>query len=616
MDNDGDLDLIINNLEDPAFIYENRSDQVNENQYLKFDLSWPNSPNVKALNSKVEIYSSIGTLSREVLPTAGFQSGRSTVLHFGIPKNLRIDSSSVIWPNGAAQRIEIDSLDKTYSVIYSPSFTSVPFTDARLFEEIDPSSIGLEFIHRENVYSDFEKEILLPHKQSTLGPALEVGDVNNDGLDDVFIGGASGQKASLFIQNKKGEFTSIRLSDRREWENIDATIFDSDNDGDGDLYLVNGGNEDEENRRDMYYLNQGTSGMIEYPRGRPGMKWPNGSCVVHADFDGNGFQDLFVGGGSKPGHYPLVDSSYMLLNENGRFSSPETPWISDFSEAGFITSAVSTDFNQDGKSDLVLAGEWLPVMFYMNTGSSFKNVTSELNLEEEVGWWCSLKVADLNQDGIDDIIAGNIGENHKFRPTKENPFRIFYDDYDKNGTGDIVLANTLDDGTSIPVRGKQCMTEQMPIISEEKVSSYGEFANSELDQLLGKDPESSKVSLSATQFSSCVFYSTGNGTFKREILPPVAQISPMNGIEVVDINNDGQLDIISAGNRFNTEVETTRADAGVGCVLLSGTDPVTNSGFFTPGNVKDIQVIKTPKQTYVIVVNNNSKTQVFRVLNQ
>jgi hypothetical protein len=354
--------------------------------------------------------------------------------------------------------------------------------------------------------------------------------------------------------------------------------------------------------------------LAEYPRGIPEINWPNGSCIVHADFDGNGFQDVFVAGGAKPGTYPLADSSYFLLNKGGSFTSPESPWIADLTDAGFITSAVSTDFNQDGKPDLVIAGEWMPVSFYQNTGSSFKNVTAELGIEEEIGWWYSLKAADINQDGIEDIIAGNMGKNHKFSPSRDKPFMIYYDDYDENGSGDIVLANTYADGTCLPVRGKQCMSEQMPFISNEKVRDYGEFADSDLMNLLGKNPEESKVALAATEFSSSLFLSQRLGRFKREELPAMAQVGPVNGVCVFDVNNDGKLDILTAGNKYNTEVETTRADASIGCLLLSGETTVYNSGFFTRGNVKDIELLKTATETFVLVANNNSKMQVFRVL--
>ncbi|MEJ6797235.1 MAG: VCBS repeat-containing protein [Flavobacteriales bacterium] len=614
LDNDGDLELIINNLEQEAFIYKNNSSEKGQNSYLKVKLEWPRSPNVNGLNSKVEVYSKGTVFSREVLQTAGYQSGRSAVVHFGLGELSRVDSARVIWPTGAVQTIEIEELNKYYTVVYNPSYTITPKSEKKYFEEIDPGSLGLTFTHKENVCYDFKSEILLPHKQSTLGPSLEVGDINGDGLDDLFIGGASGQDAALFIQSDQGKFTQTNISGRKEWENLDAAIFDADNDGDGDLYLVNGGGEEGIAKRDMYYVNKGSNGLAEHPRGIPEINWPNGSCIVHADFDGNGFQDVFVAGGAKPGTYPLADSSYFLLNEGGSFTSPESPWIADLPDAGFITSAVSTDFNQDGKPDLVIAGEWMPVSFYQNTGSSFKNVTASLGIEEEIGWWYSLKAADINQDGIEDIIAGNMGKNHKFRPSRDKPFMIYYDDYDENGSGDIVLANTYADGTCLPVRGKQCMSEQMPFISNEKVRDYGEFANSDLMNLLGKNPEESKVALAATEFSSSLFLSQRLGRFKREELPAMAQVGPVNGVCVFDVNNDGKLDILTAGNKYNTEVETTRADASVGCLLLSGETTVYNSGFFTRGNVKDIELLKTATETFVLVANNNSKMQVFRVL--
>ncbi len=611
LDNDGDLDLVINNLDDRAYIYENTcSDYTNS---VQLELKWPRSPNLHAVNSKVELYHNGAVISREMLPSTGFQSGTHSKLHIGLGEWSKLDSARVIWPNGAVQNIQLDlASNSTIPVEYNPSYTLKKTISKKYFREVNPSDLGLKHLHQENKFDDFEKEILLPHRQSTLGPFIEVADLNKDGLEDVLLGGASGQKAALFLQKSDGTFTKSTLGENAEWENQAAALFDIDNDQDVDIFLVNGGSEPAIDKRNMIYMNQGSQNWIKSPRSR-NPEFLNNSCIVHADFDRDGFEDVFIGGGSKPNQYPMAEVSMVLWNRNGRFEKDST-WTVNLPEAGFVTDVLVIDFNSDNLPDLVVAGEWMSLHFFQNTGSGFKEVSSDLGIASEIGWWTHLHAVDLNGDGIDDIIAGNMGKNHKFRPSTEKPFMIYYDDYDGNGQGDIVLANTFDNGTCLPVRGKQCMSEQMPFISEEKVNSYNQFAESDLPGLLGKNPEESAVSIAATHFESAVFYSQPDGTFQKEILPNQAQIGPVNCVLSMDINRDGNLDLITAGNRYNTEVETTRADAHVGTVLLSGTQPVMNTGFFAPGNVKDMERILIGNDSYILVANNNGSLQVFKVL--
>lgn len=614
LDNDGDLDLIVNNLEDPAFIYENTASQ-NGNNHVAIELEWPKSPNINGLNSKIELFNNGNVLSREILPSAGYQSGRNPKAYFGLGNLSSIDSARVIWPIGTVQHFEIPEFNTTQKVIYNPDGKFSPEKSKKYFQAVNPSDFGITFKHKENKFNDFEKEILLPHRQSTLGPALTVGDINGDGLDDLVFGGASGQKARVCLQTDAGKFTELDLG-RSEYETLDAAIIKHSRDHWNDIYLVNGGNEQNpKGRIDMLFANNGNlGGFVEFPRGRPMKGTLSGSCIIAEDFNGDNNVDLFVGGRAKPNAYPLADSSYLLLSENLGFKDASN-WLPEMPEAGFITCAISTDFNQDGKPDLVLAGEWTPVMFYENTGSSFKDVTAQIGAPEDIGWWYSLKAADLDGNGKEEIIAGNMGENHKFRPSHETPFVIYYDDYDQNGQGDIVLANTSISGECQPVRGKQCMSEQMPFISQEKVASYNEFANTDLSQLVGTDIDKSQVKLAATMFSSSIFKPNNSGKFERESLPAEAQKSAMNAIEVIDINQDGELDLILTGNMFDTEVETTRADASTGCVLLSGKTPVKNSGLFVPGNAKKSALIDIQGTTYLIIAINNGSCQMFKILN-
>jgi len=614
LDNDGDLDLIINNLEDPAYIYENRASE-NGNNHLTIELEWPNR-NSKGVNAKIELFKNGKIFSREILPTAGYQSGRSPKAHFGLGEITSIDSARVFWNFKAVQSFNVEALNTTQKVTFNPSRVHQPTPPKKYFKSVNPSDFGITFEHQENQFNDFEKEILLPHRQSTVGPALTVGDINGDGLDDLVLGGASGQKSRVCLQKSNGKFQELDLG-RSEYETMDAAIFDLNGDQFREIYLVNGGNEtNSSGRKDMLYANNsGTGGgFTEYPRARPSIGGVSGSCIVAEDFNADGQIDLFIGGRAKPNAYPLADSSYMCISSENKKFKQVNNWLPKMPEAGFITCAVSTDFNQDGKPDLVLAGEWTPVMFFENTGSSFKDVTSEKGAPEDIGWWYSLKAADMDGDGIEEIIAGNMGENHKFRPSHENPFVIYYDDYDQNGQGDIVLANTSESGECQPVRGKQCMSEQMPFISKEKVKNYNEFANANLSELVGKDIEQSKVKLQATMFSSSLFRMNSSGKFFRESLPAEAQKSAINAIEVIDINLDGELDLILTGNMYDTEVETTRADASTGCVLLSGKTAVRNSGLFVPGNAKKSSLINIQGETYLLVAINNGKCQMFKVL--
>ena len=459
----------------------------------------------------------------------------------------------------------------------------------------------------------------MPHRQSEHGPGLAVGDVNGDGFEDIFIGGSVGQDAVLFIQNedkfeRSGSQPWIKY---RQSEIIGAHFFDADGDQDLDLYLSCGSTEFPDGHPsylDHLYLNDGAGKFQESENAIP-RRAISTKVVRSADIDLDGDLDLFVGGRNVPGVYPKPPESSILINTNGKFQNATSVWNSDLTNIGMITDAQFADFDNDGKTDLVLCGEWMSVQFFRNTGSTFKNVSNEFGDPSVKGWWYSLTVDDLDKDGDLDILAGNLGLNNKFHPSIEKPLEIYMSDFDDNGTNDIVLAKHSQT-QCLPVRGRECSSNQMPLLKE-KFPTFSLFANADLNSIYGKEKLDNSIHLQATEFRSMILINEGE-KFSFKPLPNSAQIAPINGSLIMDLNDDGHKDLIVAGNMFGAEVETSRYDAGIGCVLLGDGKmnykplTVSESGFYAPNNVKALKTIQLQDgKTGIVVGNNDTEIQVF-----
>ena len=458
----------------------------------------------------------------------------------------------------------------------------------------------------------------MPHKQSQHGPALSVTDINNDGIDDLFIGGSVGKDAVLFIQNK-GNFEK---SDSQPWikyrqsEIIGAHFFDADGDNDQDLYLACGSTEfpaGHPSYLDHLYLNDG-SGIFQESHDALPKAAISTQIIRSCDIDGDGDLDLFIGGRNVPGAYPTAPKSSILINNNGMFENATSRWSNELSTIGMVTDSEFADFDSDGKTDLIICGEWMPIQFFRNTGSSLENVTAKIGDPNMKGWWYSLTIADLDDDGDLDIVAGNVGLNNKFHPTEDKPLEIYMSDFDKNGTNDIVLAKHSD-SHSLPIRGRECSSYQMPFLKD-KFPTFSQFANADLNALYGKENLDKSIHLQATEFRSMILTNDG-GKFSFLPLPNEAQVAPINESIIMDVSGDGHKDIIAAGNMYGAEVETARYDAGIGCVLLGDSKmnfkpiSVSASGFYVPHNVKALNSIQLSNESIgVIVVNNDAEIQI------
>ncbi len=625
LDLDGDLDLVVNNVDMEAFVYKNNATTLNGNHYLRIKLK-SDKIDRAITNSLVTIYYGDELQVQELMNTRGYESAVENVLHFGLGEVSKIDRLEVKWNDGKVQVLKDVKADQLLEITKDATakIAQKEKMSPPMFQAFEGSDLGVNFKHVENEYNDFAKEILLPQKQSTNGPFVNVADVNGDGLDDFFVGGAAGQSGILYTQTKDGDFTYDPVNQvwslDKACEDMGSLFFDADGDKDMDLYIVSGGGgefaADAPELTDRLYINTGGGKFQKVRQGLPVMP-ASGSNVKAADYDGDGDMDLFVGGRAIPGKYPYASRSYLLEFDKFKYNDVTETVAPDLMKPGLVTDFEWTDFDEDGKVDLVVVGEWMAPSFYKNEGTTFTNVTDQKRTADLKGWWYSVKASDIDKDGDLDFICGNLGTNNKFKASYKKPFNVYSEDFDENGTCDIVLSKEYD-GKQVPMRGRQCSSEQMPFITK-KFPSYKEFASASIEDILGEDKIKKSLHLQVKDFESKVLINNGDGTYSANSLPSIAQVAPINGVVVKDVNNDGHLDLITAGNMFDTEVETPRYDAGTGLVMLGdgkgNFDPMkpAESGFFARGNVKDVKLIKQAGNDFMIVVtNNNGALQFFK----
>lgn len=614
LDNDGDLELIVNNLDEESFIYENTSSSTTN--YLKLKLNGPKG-NSNGIGAKVTIYHQGNLQYFENKTVRGYLSSNDPVVHFGLGQVSKVDSIKVMWTNGNVNLIKETKANQLIQVDYAKAEKTIPNKSAKptLFQEAS-SILASEFIHTENDFYEYKDQVLLPHMFSRSGPFMAVGDVNNDGAEDFYVGGAAGQAGSLYIQsNGKLVKKSIAAFETdKAFEDMGSVFFDADQDGDDDLYVVSGGSEFAEGAKqyqDRLYINDGKG---KFTKSILPTTKSSGSCVVAYDIDGDGDLDLFRGGQVVAGAYPKSPKSYLLINEKGKFVDKTDELAPGLSNNGMINSALWVDLNGDKKSELVVAGEWMPIKVFEIKEGKLVNISEELGLQNTEGWWNKISADDLDGDGDQDLILGNLGENYKFSASVEKPFEVYAKDFDGNGTNDIFLARHYSESLLLPIRGKECTSQQMPIIAQ-KFPTYRSYAESDLNGILGQNMENA-MHRKAVLFSS-VMLINDNGTFTIKRLPTEAQLSTINGVIVYDFDKDGKKDILVAGNKFDVEVETTAADASPGA-FLKGTGnldfkPVKHfeSGFSVPYNVKDIQMITVQGKPVILVTSNNDKLRAF-----
>jgi len=603
LDNDGDLDIIINNVDGEAFIYQNKAEKFGNN-YLKVNLKGPKQ-NEHGLGAKVRLTYGNAVQYHDFKTVRGYLSSVEPLVHFGLGTTSKIDQIEVTWTDGKKNLLNDIPINQTLSIEYKEASTTKhaePAIAKPLLQDVTDQRFPMTYTHEENNFDDYRVQVLLPHKLSQLGPCIAVGDVNKDGLEDFFVGGAHGQIGQLYQQDLNKQFTpqtTTAFDKEKQLEDTGASFFDADGDGDLDLYVVSGGNEFQPASRffqDRLYLNDG-QGQFTISDRLPEIT-SSGSCVKPFDFDKDGDLDLFVGGRLIPFYYPNPPQSYLLENKEGYFEDVTQQKAPGLTNVGMVTDAVWQDIDNDQKAELMLIGEWMPITIYQWRGDQYEDATTAFNLDRTQGWWNTIEVADIDQDGDQDFILGNLGLNYKFKASVDEPFTVFADDFDNNGTNDIFLAKYNEDRI-VPIRGKECSSQQIPALNK-KFTTYKEFAKADIHEILeGKTKKALKYE--ARQFSS-VILENQEGALQIKTLPTLAQFSTINGIVAQDLNGDQQVDLLLAGNRFEAEVETTRADSSPGVLLLNDRNnswkaiAIAESGFFVPYNVKTLQKIKLGKE--------------------
>jgi len=630
LDNDGRLDVVINNIDAPAFVYHNVSRTIDTTHYLQIELEGE-SPNSRGLGSRLVLTSGGQKQYIDHTPYRGYQSSMDDRLHFGLGESRRVDSLVVSWPDGRYQLLTDLQVDRVLVVRQEDAVESVDrdrsvSVNNHVFRPMD-SERGLRYEHQEKTLVDYSVQPLLPHMVSRQGPPLAVGDVTGNGLEDVFIGGAAGFPATLFVQREDGSF--VESTEQQPWladgdhEDWGALCFDANGDGLEDLYVASGGYQFSpvsDLLQDRLYINQGDGRFVRDTAGLPRMSTATAG-VAAGDFTGDGSLDLFVGGRLVPRNYPLPTRSYLLRNDGGSFTDVTEAMAPELLRpGGMVTAAVWIDFSGDGRLDLVTAGTWMPLRFYENDGERFVDVTGSVGLGSMRGWWFSLEQGDFNGDGFADLVAGNLGLNYTFTTSEESRFGVYADDFTGNRTTDIVLTQEID-GTEYPFFGLAKLGR--PIYTLDiQFPTYESFATASIEEVFGASRLQRAIHYQVDTFASVYLENNGDGTFTSSPLPNLAQISPVNDIITHDVDGDGNLDLIVAGNLYHSEPNTPRGDAGNGLWLRGdghgGFTPVppSMSGFLTPLQVTDLALISTPTAKTVIVANNADSIQTFTIREQ
>ena len=623
LDNDGDLDLVVNNLEDFASIYRNNTSNSN---YIGFTLEGKDQQ--IPIGTRIHLKASGKYQMQELNLSRGYLSSVSPRVHFGLGATPEIEEVIVEWPDGNRTKLEDLTINSYNAVAYKEDSSNTlneknKFSEVKRFETVVQKDA---FVHRENPYDDFKEEVLLPHKNSTLGPALALGDLNNDGREDYIVGGAIAQAAEIYIQKVNGSFQKVNVpifEKDKFYEDLGIQIFDADNDGDLDIYIASGGNEFNEGSQgyeDRFYENKGNLVFERNISAIPDTRI-SGLEVSVNDFDQDGDLDLFVGGRLSPKKYPYPSSSRILENRSTSGSiqfvdvtEEKNPALTNI---GLVTTSKWVDLDGDSWEDLVVAGEWMSIRFFKNNeGKTFQEVTQEVYLPEQRGWWYDIEKGDFDNDGDMDLIVGNLGLNYKYQASKEKPFRVYLNDFDKNATYDIILSYKSND-TEYPVRGRQCSSEQMPAIKE-KFKNYNSFASASLEEIYSDQMLEESLKYEITSFAS-VYLQNNDGKFIAKPLPYQAQFSNINALVVEDIDRDGYLDVVLGGNLYNAEVETPRNDASYGLWLkgdgANGFRALAprETGLVVRGDIRNMKSIKVGGQTHLLVAKNNQALQQIRI---
>ena len=628
LDNDGKLDVVVNNIDGPAFIYRNIQPTDDAHHYLRIRLVGDSS-NTRGIGTTL-VLSSGGTRQHVYhSPVRGYMSSMDDAVHFGLGRARRVDSLEVTWPDGRVQVLTKLDVDRMLIVKQSDAtqrrvLAMAPPARASIFEALDARRT-LGYRHLPPTLADYNVQPLLPYRLSSHGPPLAVGDVNGDGLDDVYVGGNSGVAGQLFIQQPDGRF--VASVQGQPWEadkaheDWGALFFDATGDGLPDLYVTSGGYPLAPNSpllEDRLYINMGGGRFARAPAGTlPAM--PTSTAAVRSgDFNGDHRPDLFVGGRLSPRNYPAPTRSYLLRNDGNRFTDVTAEVAPELARnAGMITDAAWIDFDGDGRQDLVTVGEWMPIQFYRNDGRQLRNVTSSMRLPPMRGWWYSLAVGDFDRDGRPDLVAGNLGLNFAYQTSTESRFGVYASAFTGSRNADIVLTREIG-GIEYPYAGLASLGREIYSLGV-KFPTYGSFAKATMAKAFGADQLTGALHYQADTFASVYLHNEGGNAFSSVALPNLAQIAPIKSIVAHDVDGDGHLDLIVAGNMYDVEPNTPRADAGNGLWLRGDGKghftPVspTESGLLAPLDVSGLAMIRTATGNALLVANTGDSLQAFSI---
>ncbi len=622
LDNDGDLDIVVNNIEDPALVYRNTSNDHKSGSYLDIKLKGPDK-NINALGAKIIIYADSGIRTYEKFPVRGFLSSMEEPVHIGLNKT-KIDSMFVIWPDNSYEKIRLKDKESLLNLSYSKGLPLFDYN--RITGHLkNPSGAMIDIttetsllnLHKENPFSEFDREPLIPHMVSTEGPGLAVADINHDGYEDIFIGSSKTNKSGVFMQSPAGTF---HLSSQRSlekdsmYEDVDACWTDLNNDGTLDLVVASGGNEyygPDEHLAPRVYLNNGQGELIKYDSAFSSL-YVNASCVIPYDFNGDGYTDLFIGGRSIPWEYGQVPRSYLLQNNgHGKFEDVTDRFAKGLAYQGFITQAVWFDIDKDGDKDLVICSEWGGIDAFINKGGTLNKHT----LTDKKGWWNFILPCDINNDGNIDFIAGNLGMNSRLKASAKEPVELYYTDFDGNGKKEQVLTYYIN-GRQFPFATKAELERQIPMLRK-KFLYAADFAKASFEDIFTSKKLGEATVLTANYFPNAILINKGNLNFDLQAMPWEAQLSPLKDAVVVNANNDSLPDILLLGNYYENNIEMGRYDADFGTVLLNkgknGFVSTPINGLQIKGQVRHLKkIILADKQEAFVLARNDDSTMVIR----
>jgi ASPIC and UnbV/FG-GAP-like repeat len=644
LDNDGDLDLIVNNIDDEAHIYRNMSRERDSANHHFLQIQFiGDSLNKNGLGTWVELHYGNGKKQvYENTPYRGYLSTIQSIAHFGLGNTSSIDSLIIKWPDHrmqVLQNVEVNQVLKVdiRNANLNYSFEKEILAKAALFKEIT-DSVGIHFVQEERDYIDFNIQKMLPHKFSEYGPSIAVGDIDGNGLDDMVVGGSAFHSAQIFLQQPGGQFIQSALlteaiSKNKLADDLQVLLFDANGDGKPDLYIAAGGYENERNSsayKDQLYINDGKGNFKLDSSALPQDNFTSKFCVRAADYNKDGKLDLFISGRVDPENYPKAVSSFIYRNDSkdGRvkFTDVTTSVAKDLTNIGMVCDALWTDFDNDGWPDLILGGEWMPVTFLRNDHGIFKNVTETTGTGNQFGWWNSIVAGDFDNDGKMDYVVGNLGKNSFYRGSNQYPVHVYAKDFDKNGIYDMIPSLYLPDGNGemkeFPAQGRDDMLRQINAMRK-KFPTYKSYASADMSQVLTEEERKDALILSANNFQSCLFHNEGNGKFTLIPLPAQAQFSAINGMIAEDFDGDGNLDLVVNANDYGTEPNVGRYDALNGLFLKGGgknnfkPETILQSGIFIPGNGKALVKLQGANGKCLLAAGQNrGPLKIFELKNE